>query len=179
MLIIGFTLMGLLLIVVQTTLFMLTPTWTAAPDFYFILVAYLAYRLDLFRGVVILLPLSSILDVFSGTIIGMYPALCFAGYFLLKFITVKLPIRESLYQVPLVAVCYLVVSRLVYLMLDFFQPDSLAVWSWPLELLHAAMIVVFAYPLFRFFEFFSRSLKGRILPIKSLRSRPRSGNRYR
>ena len=179
MLIIGFILVGLLLIVLQTTLFMFTPTWAAAPDLYYILVAYLAYRLDLFRGVIILLPLSSILDVFSGTIIGMYPAICFTGYFLLKFISVKMPLRESLYQVPMVAVSYLAVSRLVFLLLDFMQPDTLVPWSWPLELLRAGMVVLFAFPLFRFFSFFQQFLSGRLTTFKVLRTRSRSGNRYR
>jgi rod shape-determining protein MreD len=177
MLIIGFLVAGLLLIVLQTTVFMLTPTWSAAPDFYYILVAYLAYRVDLVRGVVILLPLSCILDVFSGTIIGMYPAICFSGYFLLKFISVKLPVRESLYHVPLIAVSYLVVYRIVFLALDFFQPDTLISWSWPIMLVRAALVILFAFPLFRFFEFLNHQFRGRLSSLKILRSR--SGNQFR
>jgi len=177
MLIIGFFVVGLLLIVLQTTVFMLTPTWPAAPDFYYILVAYLAYRVDLVRGLLVLLPLSCILDVFSGTIIGMYPALCFSGYFLLKFISIKLSVRESLYHVPLVALSYLVVYRFVFLALDFFQPDTLIPWSWPVMLLRAGLIIVFAFPLFRFFEFFNNRFRGKLSPFKILR--PRSGNQFR
>jgi len=177
MLIFVFLITGLLLIVLQTTIFMFTPTWAAAPDFYYILVAYLAYRLDLLRGLVILLPLSCILDVFSGTILGMYPAICFIGYFLLKVISIKLPVRESLYQVPLVAVSYLVVCWLVFWSLDLMQPDILVPWSWPVMLLRAALIVLFSFPLFRFFEFLSRCLRGRFFSFKV--RRPRSGNMFR
>jgi len=177
MLIIGFLLVGLLLIVLQTTVFMLTPTWSVAPDFYYVLVAYLAYRVDLVRGLVILLPLSCVLDVFSGTIIGMYPAICFSCYFLLKFISVKLPVRESLYHVPLIAVSYLVVYRIVFLVLDFFQPDTLISWSWPIMLLRAGLVMLFAFPLFRFFEFLSSHSRGRLSSLKILRSR--SGNQFR
>ncbi|MEA2116165.1 MAG: hypothetical protein U9P36_12405 [Thermodesulfobacteriota bacterium] len=177
MLIVAFLITGLLLIVLQSTVFMFTPTWAAAPDFYYILVAYLAYRLDLLRGLVILLPLSCILDVFSGTILGMYPAICFLGFFLLKFISIKLPVRESLYQVPLVAVSYLVVSWIVFWFLDFMQPDTLVDWSWPLMLLRAALIILFSFPLFRFFEFLSRFLRGRFFSMKLRRSR--SGNTFR
>jgi rod shape-determining protein MreD len=177
MLIFSFLITGLLLIVLQTTVFMLTPTWAAAPDFYYILVAYLAYRLDLLRGLVILLPLSCILDVFSGTILGMYPAICFIGYFLLKFISIKLPVRESLYQVPLIAVSYLVVCRLVFWSLDLMRPDTLVDWSWPAMLLRAALIILFSFPLFRFFEFFSRFFQGSFFSLKVRRSR--SGNTFR
>jgi len=177
MLIFVFLITGLLLIVLQTTVFMFTPTWVAAPDFYYILVAYLAYRLDLLRGLVILLPLSCILDVFSGTILGMYPAICFMGYFLLKFISIKLPVRESLYQVPLVAVSYLVVCWLVFWSLDLMQPDILVPWSWPVMLLRAALIILFSFPLFRFFEFLSRCLRRSFFSFKV--RRPRSGNMFR
>jgi len=177
MLIAGFLVVGLLLIVLQTTVFMFTPTWVAAPDFYYILVAYLAYRLDLFRGVIILLPISSVLDVFSGTILGMYPAICFSGYFLLKFISVKMPVRESLYQVPFVAVSYIAVCWLVFVSLDFMQPDTLVPWSWPVMLLRAGLIILFSSPLFRFFEFLNHHLRGRFFSFKV--SRSRSGNTYR
>jgi len=177
MVIICFFVVGLVLTVLQTTLFMLTPTWPAAPDFYYILVAYLAYRLDLVQGLIILLPLSCILDVFSGTIIGMYPAICFSGYFLLKFLSIKLPVRESLYHIPLIAVSYLFVSRFVYLALDFFQPDTLIPWSWPIMLLRAALIILFAFPLFQFFGFLNLHLQGKLSSLKILRHR--SGNQYR
>ena len=177
MLIAGFLVVGLLLIVLQTTVFMFSPTWAAAPDFYYILVAYLAYRFDLFRGVVILLPISCVLDVFSGTILGMYPAICFSGYFLLKFVSVKMPVRESLYQVPFIAVSYLVVCWLVFLALDFMQPNTLVHWSWPVMLLRAGLIILFSFPLFRLFEFLNHHLRGRFSSLKIPRSR--SGNKYR
>jgi rod shape-determining protein MreD len=59
------------------------------------------------------------LDVLSGTMLGMYAILCFSGYFLLRFISGKLPVNESLYQIPLVGSSYLVVSWGVYLFLRF------------------------------------------------------------
>jgi rod shape-determining protein MreD len=177
MLTVGLLAVGLLLIILQTTVFMLTPTWVAAPDFYYILVAYLAYRIDLFRGLIILLPVSCVLDVFSGTIIGMYPAICFSGYFLLRFISIKMPVRESLYQIPFVAVSYLVVSWLVFQLLNFIQPDTLVPWAWPTMLLRAGLVILFSFPLFRFFEFLNLHLRGRFSSLKVLHSR--SGNKYR
>ncbi len=177
MLIVGFSFLGLLLIILQTTLFMLTPTWAAAPDLYYIMIAYLAYRIDLLRGLVILLPLSCVLDVFSGTVIGMYPAICYGGYLLLKFISAKMPVRESLYQIPLVAVSFLVVHWLVFEVLNFVLPDVLIPWSWPLMLIRAGLIVLFSFPLFRLFEFLNHHLLGKFSTLKILRSR--SGNQFR
>ena len=177
MLTLGFVFLGLLLIVLQTTVFMITPTWTAAPDLYYILVAYLAYRLDLLHGLVILFPLSCVLDVFSGTVIGMYPAICYGGYLLLKFTSAKMPVRESLYQIPLVAVSYLVIHWIVFVVLDFVVPGTLVPWSWPLMLMRAGLVVLFAYPLFSVFEFARRHLAGKFSSLKIFRST--SKNQYR
>lgn len=177
MVVITFLAIGLLLVILQTTLFMPTPVWPAAPDLYYILVAYLAYRMDLLRSLVILFPLSCVLDVLSGTVLGMYPAICFGGFFLLRFMADRLPVRESLYQVPMIAVSYLVVNWLVYVVLFFLEPVVLIPWSWPLVLLRAALIIVFSFPLFRVFERINRRLQGGFSPLKRLRVR--SGNRFR
>ena len=173
----SFLITGLLLVVLQTTVFMITPLSMAAPDFYYILVAYLGYRMDILRGLAILLPVSCLLDVYSGTIIGMYPAICLSGFFLLKFLAIKMPVRKSLYQVPLIAVSYIVVCWLLHMALDVIQPDTLVRWSWPLMLLRAGLIILFSYPLFQFFELLNRCFRARISSFKLLRSR--TGNTFR
>ncbi len=177
MFVIGFFFLGLLLIGLQTTLFMVHPFWTAAPDFYFVLVAYLAYRHDVLRSLIILFPLSLIFDVLSGVLLGMYPALFILGFLLLKFMASRLPVRESLYQVPMIGVSYLLVSWLVYVFMSFAAPSSLVTWSWPVMLLRAGFVILCAFPLFRFFEFFSRRIQGKFSTLRKMRIR--SGNRYR
>ena len=177
MVVLVYTLLGLLLIILQTTIFMFHPLWVGAPDLYFILVAFLAYRIDLLRGLIILFPISWTMDVYSGVVIGTYPAICFSAFFLLKIMDAKMPVRESLYQIPLVGVSYLVVSRVVYTVLSFFEPGVLSPWSWPLMLLRVILLVLFAWPLFRFFEFVNKRLQQNFVPFKMLRIR--TGNRYR
>jgi rod shape-determining protein MreD len=177
MLLVTFIIVGLLLAVLQTTIFMLTPIWPASPDLYYILVAYLAYRIDILRGLCIIFPVTCILDVYSGTIIGMYPAICYSGYGLLKIISIKMPVRKSLYQIPLVAISYLVVNWLIYLFFNLFQPHTLAPWSTPMMLLKAGLIVLLAFPLFSFFEMINTRFHRKITSIKILHSRP--GNQFR
>ncbi|MCI5145878.1 MAG: hypothetical protein D3923_10210 [Candidatus Electrothrix sp. AR3] len=180
MLTLTFIFVGLLLVVIQTTVFMPSPTWIASPDLYYILVGYLAYQLDFFRGIIILLPISCVLDVYSGTVIGTYPAICYCGYFLLKFMMVKMPIRKSLYQFPLVAVSYLFVCWVVILLLDFFQPEIIVGWSWLPMLLRAGLIYLFSPPLFRFFRCINQHLQGRLssVALQGLH-RSRLGNQFR
>jgi rod shape-determining protein MreD len=177
MVVLAFIAVGIVLVVLQTTLFMPHPLWPASPDLYFILVAYLAYRFDLLRSLIILFPLSWTLDVFSGIVLGMYPAICFGAFFLLKILTDKVPLRESFYQVPLIGVSYLVVSKIVYLGVSLFEPGVLAPWSWPDMLVRVGLMVLLAFPLFRFFEYISKRMQRSFIPYRLLRVR--AGNRYR
>ncbi|WPD22467.1 MAG: hypothetical protein SD837_20040 [Candidatus Electrothrix scaldis] len=177
MLTLSFIAVGLLLVVMQTTLFMPSPLWLASPDLYYILVGYLAYNFTLIRGIAVLLPISMVLDVYSGTIIGMYPALCYLGYFLLKFMVAKMPVRKSLYQLPLVALSYLIVNWILLLLLNFFQPQVVAGWDWFPILLRVFLIYIFSFPLFRFFTFLDKKLRGKISSKRFSRSLP--GNQFR
>ena len=172
-----FFLLGLLLIILQTTVFMINPVWNGAPDLYFILVAYLAYRHDLFRSLIVLFPLAMIFDVLSGLVLGMYPALFILGYFFLKVMSDRLPVRESFYQVPMIGVGYLLVNWLVYVCMSFAVPSILVPWSWPIMFMRAALVVLLSFPLFRLFEFFNRRIEGKFTGF--YKGRLRSGNRYR
>lgn len=177
MIAVTFILIGILLIVLQTSVMMVNPVWVASPDLYYILIAYLAYRFDLLRSLIILFPLSWIMDVFSGVIIGTYPAICFGAFFLLKIIDIKVPVRESLYQIPLVGVSYLVVHRVVYTFFSFLLPDSIPPWSWPEMFVKVFLLVIFAFPLFRILEYINQRLQKNVIPVRMLRVR--SGNRFR
>lgn len=177
MVVVLFIALGLLLIVLQTTVFMVTPLWVASPDLYYILVAYLAYRFDLLRSLIVIFPLSWTMDVLSGVVLGMYPAICFGAFFLLKIMAVKIPVRESFYQVPMIGVSYLVVSKIVYVGLSVYEPGVLAPWSWPEMLLRVGIMIIFAFPMFRVFEFINKRMQRSFIPYKVLRVR--TANRYR
>lgn len=177
MVVLVYIILGLLFVVLQTTVFMVHPLWVPAPDFYYILVAYLAYRFDTIRSLVILFVVSWIMDILSGVVIGMYPAICFGSFFLLKAMSTKVPLRESIYHIPMIGVSYLVVSKIVYLGILVFEPGVLAPWSWPEMLIRTFLIIILAPPLFRILEFFNNRLQRGIIPYKLLRVK--AGNRYR
>ncbi len=177
MIIAGFVVLGILLVILQTTVFMIDPTWNASPDLYFILVGYLGYRMDILRAVIILFPVSCVLDVLSGVVLGMYPSICFSSFFLLRIVSRKLPVRESLYHVPLLAACYLFVHWVVFIVFGFIRPDLNIAWSWPAMLLRAALVAAFTVPLFRLFSWLEKALRKRLVPVKWVSGR--SENRYR
>jgi rod shape-determining protein MreD len=171
MVVFNFIVTGLLLIILQTTICMPTPIWLPAPDFYYVLVAYLAFRLDLLRSLIILFPLVCILDVLSGTILGMYALLCFSGYFLLRLVSAKLPVNVPLYQVPLVGLSYLAVSWVVYLLLELLEPGQQISWYWWKMIVRTILVTVVSYPLFLFFDWLQKHSHRSFLPWNRLRLR--------
>ena len=77
------------------------------------------------RSLIILFPLGCSLDVLSGTVLGLHSILCFGGYFLLRFISGKLPVLESLYQIPLVATSFLAVNWCAHVVVSAFDEELL------------------------------------------------------
>ncbi|PIE57090.1 MAG: hypothetical protein CSA34_00640 [Desulfobulbus propionicus] len=171
-----FILIGTVLVILQTTLFMLDPVWLLAPDLYYILVAFVAYRFDLLRGLIVLFPLAGLLDVLCGSVLGMYAIICFGGFFSLRLLARYLPVREGFYQIPMIGVSYLALYWLVYLPLSLFGPEQMIPWSWPRMLVRMGLVVLFAAPLFRGMILIEQKLQSKPSPLARLRAR--SGNRF-
>ncbi len=179
MTVVVFILTGVLLVVIQTVADLVYPLELYNPDLYYLLIAFLAFRLDLFRSLLIVFPISWTLDIVSGIFLGFYPVLCFGGYFFLKIAADRLPVKTSYYHIPFVALSYVLVSLLLYLVISFFSPESLADGSWKKLAVRAVLILVLAPPFFRLFERIysavterNRHHHGRLFTLKR-------GNRYR
>ena len=93
-----------------------------------------------------------------------------------------MPVRKSLYQIPLVAVSYLAVYWVVFQLLYLLQPGIVTGWSWMPMLLRTGLVYLFSFPLFLLFGWVDRHLRGRLTSITrrhSTRSRSRLGNQFR
>jgi len=177
MVVVIFFAVGILLFVIQSSLFMLNPVWIAAPDLYFVLIAYLAYRLGTLESLLIIFPLSWFFDIFYGSCIGTYPIICLSAFCFFKFFSSRMILRESLYQIPLTGVCYLVVSRIVHLFFSIFTDNGLPSWSWPQMLVQAFLVILMCFPLFYIFEKIKKRFEGKFTHFPLLRLR--SENRFR
>ena len=82
-----------------------------------------------------------------------------------------MPIRESLYQMPLIGAGYLVVHWLVYLLLEIIQPGQMVPWSSWRMLIRALLVVALAYPLFYLLELVHKLSLASLLPWNRLRLR--------
>ena len=173
MLVFSFWLLGIALIVVQTTLLQSLPLWLGRPDFVFILVAFIAYRFAWIPGIALVFTLAWIMDVVVGIHLGFYPLMCLLTFTALKSLTNKSPIKESTYQIPLVGLSYFLIQMFLYFSYSLTLPEDLPEWSWGLTLQRTALLVAAAVPLFLLFSSLYDYLQKRRLRAKPHRRRPR------
>jgi rod shape-determining protein MreD len=173
MLFFTFWLLGIALIVLQTTLLQSLPLWLDRPDFVFILVAFTAYRFAWIPGIALVFTVAWIMDVVTGVYLGLYPLMCLLTFTALKLLANKSAIKESTYQIPLVGLSYFLVQMSLCFIYSLTLPDDMSEWSWGITLQRTALLVVAAIPLFLLFNSLYEYLQKRRLRAKPLRRRPR------
>jgi len=177
MVVLLFWLLGIAIIVVQTTLLQFLPFWVGRPDFLFILVAFLAYRFAWIPGIIVVFSLGWVMDVVTGIHLGFYPLICLITFTALKVLTTKSPVKATTYEIPLIGVSYFLMQMLLYFVYSLAWPEILAEWSWGITLQRTALIMASAIPLFLLCNSFFEYLKKRQLRAKPLRRRPRKSMR--
>lgn len=178
MLVLSFLLVGIVLIACQSSVLYFLPSWMGTPDLIFILIIFLAYRFDWLRGLVLVLAFGWIMDVVSGLYLGTYPLLYLFLFVFLKIIKEKSPVKEAVYQIPLVGVAYLVSYSFLYSFYLLVLPEVLPEWSWPTMVRQILLLVVASIPCFLLYnKLFEQMSKRRFIRPRILRKR--SGNYFR
>jgi rod shape-determining protein MreD len=172
MLIVSFLGLGVFLVVLQTTLLQFTPESFGRPDFVFLLVVFAAYRFAWLPGIVLTFTVSWIIDVLTSYYLGIYPLQCLLVFACLKGITTNIPIKESVYQIPLVGIGYFCMHLLVYCATSLLLPDALPEWLWGRILRETLLLVVVAVPCFLVFNGLYEYMQKRALRPRSARKQP-------
>jgi len=175
MLMTSFLLLGILLIVIQTTFFQFFPTWR--PDLVYILVTFIAYRFDWVRGFFLVFIFGWMMDVVSGMYLGTYPLQYFLVFVCLKILSENSPMKETAYQVPLVGISYFLVQMALYSIYSLTLPETIPEWSWSKVIVITMILVLVTIPCFLLFNSFFEYLQNRRLSPRIFRKR--SGNRFR
>lgn len=171
--------LGILLIVLQTTLLQYLPLWLGRPDFIFILAAFIAYRFPWVQGIVLVFIMGWIVDVVAGIHLGFYALICILTFTGLKLLTGNSPVKESTYQIPLLGVFYFLAQLFLYFVYSFILPEELPAWSWMETLQRTVLVVVSAIPFFLIYNSLYEYLRMRQVRSKPLKRRPVSGGRVR
>jgi rod shape-determining protein MreD len=148
MLLTVFIILGAFLLIVQTTILVRMPAWLGNPDLLFLLVLFVATRVDSYRGIILVMIYGLMMDIFSGFVPGLYPAVYLGLFLTIKYISRQVIVVEPTHQPPLAAVCYLLCSGAIYLYMAIFNPGTNIFWSWRDLLLQMLILAILALPSF-------------------------------
>ena len=168
---------GVFLLILQTSLLTALPGWLGRPDLFFVLIVFVAIRLKLIHGALLLLVLGLVMDIFSGIFLGIYPITYLLLFFVLHGLARGLAIQESVHRIPLVIISYLFVNGLLYSFASYLAPENELVWNWKAVLMQLLLLAIITQPLFTLFETFDEMLS----PNKAAQFflRPKNKNRFR
>ena len=174
---ISYFFLGVFLLILQTSLLTVLPAWMGKPDLFFVLIVFVAIRLKLIHGALLLLVLGLIMDIFSGIFLGIYPITYLLLFFLLHGLSRRLAIQETAHRIPLVVVSYLFVNGLLYSFASSLAPENELVWNWKEILMQILLLAIITLPLFSLFETFDEMLTPNNAAKFFLR--PKNKNRFR
>ncbi len=178
MLMLSFLLVGITLVVTQTSIFQFFPSWLESPDLIFILIAFIAYRFAWLRGLLLVIIFGWIMDVVSGLYLGTYPLLYLFLFISLKLFKENSPVKEVAYQIPSVGIAFFVGYSCLYAFYSLALPGILPEWSWANILQETFILIVATIPCFLLYNsLFEQMSKRRFVPPRILRKR--SGNYFR
>ena len=176
--ILSFVLVGIALVIIQTSILQFFPSWLGSPDLIFILIAFAAYRFDWLSGLLLVIIFSWIMDVVSGLYLGTYPLLYIFLFISLKVFKENSPVKEVAYQIPLVGIAFFVGHSCLYFFYSLVLPDVLPTWSWITILQEMFVMIVATVPCFLLYNsLFEHLAQRRFTPPRILRKR--SGNYFR
>lgn len=177
MFIIFFFLLGLSLLIIQTTLFSAMPDWLGRPDLLFIFIIFITVRLEIIQGAFLILLLGLIMDIFSGIFLGLYPVTNLILFFVIHFLSRRFIISELPQQIPLVLTCYLFTSTMIFISTAILEPENILPWNWKAIFFQMLLLAILTIPFFALYDFLL-SLRNKPAVFRLFSSRQR-GNRFK
>ncbi len=177
MLVSVFFFLGVFLLILQTTLFQVLPEWAGKPDLLFVLIVFLAIRMDMIKGAVLVLLFGLLMDIFSGIYLGLHPVIYLMLFFALNSVTKHLAINESVHHVPIVIISYLLACSGIYIFASILSPANDLVWSWGQLFLQIVILAIITAPFFKMYTWTLSLLEDRAKLSYPWR-KPKSGNRF-
>ncbi|MBC8318727.1 MAG: rod shape-determining protein MreD [Desulfobulbaceae bacterium] len=177
MFVVFFFLLGLSLLIIQTTLFSAMPDWLGRPDLLFIFIIFITVRLEIIQGAFLVLMLGLIMDIFSGIFLGLYPVTNLILFFIIHFLSRRFMVSELPHQIPLVLTCYLFTNTMIFISTAILEPENILPWNWIAIFFQMLLLSILTIPFFALYDFF---LSLRDTPaVFRLLSRQQKGNRFR
>jgi len=143
---------GVLLLVLETTVLHALPSWAGRPDPLFLLIVFLALRLDVIRGALLAFFFGLLTDIVSGLYLGLHPVAFLLVFSLAAAWGRFIPLDERFHRVPLAVTLYLVfLTALFYISIMIGQGNPGAWHPYRLAI-QTGLTALLAWPLFRIFD---------------------------
>jgi rod shape-determining protein MreD len=172
-----FLMVGIGLLILQTSIFPLLPVWLGRPDPLFVLIVYAALRLEIYQGAILTLVFGLLLDIFSGPFLGLYPVIYLTLFVILKTMAANLTIHETVHQVPLTLASYLFACVGLFVFASLLMPEDTLAWPWRGVLLQLFLLAILTIPLFQIYDLLWTSICRRRKNRSSLQIQ--TGNRFK
>lgn len=166
-----FLTLGIVICVLQTSVLQMMPGDFTRPDLVYLLVAFAAYKLPWVPGILLSFSVGWVLDVLVGVNLGVYPLQFLFVFVCLKFITLKSPVKESAYQIPMVGLSHLLLQMGSYLFASMTLQYGLPEWSWVNTIQETILLILAAIPCFLLFSSLYEYLVNRTARPRSARRR--------
>ena len=169
MLTVVFMIVGLVLIVLQTTVLQVLPGGFGRPDLVFLLVGFAAYRFAWMQGIALSFTVGWLFDVLVSIDLGFYPLQCLMVFCCLKLFTSNSPVKASAYEIPLVGVSYFLLQVLIFIFTSVSSSEGMPDWSWGEVVRSTLLLIVAAIPVFLLLNSLYESMENRAKRQKTSR----------
>lgn len=169
-----YLLLGVILVVLQTSMLQLLPASFARPDMIYLLVAFSAYKLPWIPGLFLAFSLGWMLDVLVAANLGFYPFIFLSVFVVLRVITVNSPVKEGAYQIPMVGVSYFLLQIGLYFFATVTAEHAIPEWSWGQVVQDTLLLILAAIPFFLVFNSLYEHLQMRNTRSRRVKSSAKS-----
>lgn len=170
--------LGILLLVLQTTVFHLLPSWLGRPDLLFLLLVFICLYFEAGRGLILILLLGILVDVFSGIHLGLHSLAYLLLFLVIRTMVRNLAIQDSIHQIPLVIVGFLGTASFVHLLGSLLAPENPVIWTWPQLLQNIIILAIVCLPFFHLCRRLLTLMEERP-PLSFVALRRRPPNRFK
>ena len=152
---------GLLLFILQTTIFQTLSGWTAMLNPVFVLFVFSATRMKLISGAILTLFFALLLDICFGLFPGLYPVIYLSLFFALRQLHKIIVVKENPHKIILVLISFIFVYFFSFIFINLVLPDnSLLSRSWINFIVQFTLLSLIAVPIFNFFEIIMERLNS-------------------
>lgn len=168
-----FWLIGVLLVVVQTSFLPLYFSAAFTPDFIFIFVTFCAYRFSWIKGVILSFSFGWMMDVLTAVHLGFYPLEYLVIFSSLKLLTANSPVKAVVYQLPLVGLGYVLWRLCSFVLHSLAHPEYFTDWSGQQLIYGTVLVLLAAIPSYGLFGFIYEKVEKLLTAKQPPRRRPR------